>query len=285
VTPPAPLSLGICSFAFHRSVASGAMDVAAIFATCRELGCTQLDPWNAHLCEPAAAPDGLHAGKHPEDARLQVPGWDHVERIRSLGARTGLPFGCIAVDGAHLFEADPAARELNFARACRWIEIAARLGASSVRIDAGGPERLDAQALAVIVPGYAALISRARALGVTVLVENHWGPTVVPDNVLTLLGAVPGLGFLFDTHNWKAGLQAEGWRRCAARATVVHVKTFAFDDAGEEATVDLRPAFAALRQARFQGTWCVESVPTDGDEVGAARATISLIRRHAQEAA
>jgi len=280
----APLRLGICSFAFHRVVASGAMDVAGMFATCRELGCTQLDPWNAHLCEPAGAPDGLHAGSHPEDARLQVPGWEHVEHIRSLGAATGLPFGCIAVDGAHLFEADPAVRELNFARACRWIEIAGRLGAQSVRIDAGGPELLDAHSLAVIVPGYRELVARARALGVAVLVENHWGPTVVPENVLTLLGAVPGLGYLFDTHNWKEGLQAEGWRRCAARAALVHVKTFAFDRAGEESSIDLRPAFAALRAAAFQGTWCVESVPRDGDEVGAARQTIALIRRHAQVA-
>jgi len=284
MTRHAPLSLGICSFAFHRVIASGALDVAGMFAACRELGCTQLDPWNAHLCEPAGAPDGRHAGRNPEDARLQVPGWDHIERIRRLGAATGLPFGCIAVDGAHLFEADPAARALNFARACRWIEIAGRLQARSVRIDAGGPEQLDAASLAVIVPGYRELVARAHALGVAVLVENHWGPTVVPENVLTLLDAVPGLGYLFDTHNWKEGLQGEGWRRCAARASLVHVKTFAFDPAGEEASIDLRPAFAALRAARFQGTWCVESVPHDGDERSAARQTIALIRRHAQAA-
>ena len=82
------LTLGICSFAFHRTVASGAMDVGAMFRACRDLGCTQLDPWNAHLLEPSAGVDGLHAGRNPNDARLGVPSAAQVVReVRALAAR------------------------------------------------------------------------------------------------------------------------------------------------------------------------------------------------------
>ncbi len=276
-----PIKLGICSFAFHRTVAAGAMDLGAMFRACRDLGCTQLDPWNAHLLEPGSGVDSLHAGSNPDDARLGVPGAEQVERIAALGAAVGLPFGCIAIDGAHVFSADPAEMRLHRERALRWIDIAARLGATAVRIDAGGPEALDDATLAIIARGYRELIARARSAGIEVLVENHWGPTVIPANVERLLAAVDGLGLLFDTNNWKPGLQREGWERCARFARLVHVKTFAFDPAGNETSVDLVPAFAALRAAGFAGTWCVESVPKDGDEVTAARLTLELIRRQA----
>jgi len=279
------IKLGICSFAFHRTVAAKAMDLATMFRTCRDLGCTQLDPWNAHLLEPDSGVDSLHAGRNPNDARLGVPSPEQVERIAALGASVGLPFGCIAVDGAHVFSTDAAEVRLHRERALRWIDIAARLGATSVRIDAGGPETLDDATLAIIARGYREIIDRARPAGIEVLVENHWGPTVIPANVERLLEAVDGLGLLFDTNNWKPGLQAEGWKRCARFARLVHVKTFALDPAGNETTVDLAPAFAALRAARFAGTWCVESVPADGDEVTAARRTLELIRRQNAQAA
>ena len=59
----------------------------------------------------------------------------------------------------------------------------------------------------------------------------------------------------------------------------LHLKTFAFDAKGEEATIDLKPAFDLLKAARYAGAWGVESVPRDGDEWQGARKTIELIRK------
>jgi sugar phosphate isomerase/epimerase len=273
------MRIGICSFAFHRTVAQGKLGFDWFARTSKELGCTQLDPWNAHLLEPEAGADGVRAGKNPHDSRLGTPGDAHVELVARQGAAVGLPFGCIAVDGAHIIEKDDAAAKLNRERALRWIDVAAKLKAESVRIDAGGPEEMDAATLARIAEGYREIIDYAGARKVRVLIENHWGPSQIPANVERILDACPGLGLLFDTNNWKAGLQREGWDRCARRAEVVHVKTFVLDDQGEETTVDLKPCFQRLREAKFRGTWCVESVPKDGDEVGMAKKTIALIRR------
>jgi sugar phosphate isomerase/epimerase len=274
------MKIGICSFAFHRTVAAGSMDFAGYATACRELGCTQLDPWNAHLADPQGH-DTLHAGRNPNDARLGLPSPERIERIAAEGAAARLRFGCVAVDGAHVIEADPAAERDNRERARCWIAIAARLGADSVRIDAGGPESLDASLLARIAAGYRELIDLAGSHRLRVLMENHWGPSQIPANVERILEACPGLGLLFDTHNWKPGMQREGWDRCAKHAQVVHVKTFAIGEDGEETTVDLAPAFARLREAGFSGTWSVESVPKDGDELAGARKTIALIRRRA----
>lgn len=272
------MRIGICSFAFHRTVAAGKMDFAGFARTSKELGCTQLDPWNAHLGDASGA-DTLHAGSNPDAARLGLPSDARVEQLRAEAAAVGLPFGCIAVDGAHIIEADAEKERLHAERARAWIALAGKLRATSVRIDAGGPEQPDEATFARIASGYRDLVARGRDVGVRILIENHWGPSQIPANVERILADTPGLGLLFDTNNWKPGLQREGWDRCARYAEVVHVKTFVFDERGEETTVDLAPAFARLREARFAGTWAVESVPKDGDELGAAAKTIALIRR------
>ena len=43
------VEIGVCSFSFHRLLADGKQDVFQYILDCKKLGCTQLDPWNAHL--------------------------------------------------------------------------------------------------------------------------------------------------------------------------------------------------------------------------------------------
>ncbi|MBA3707279.1 MAG: sugar phosphate isomerase/epimerase [Planctomycetes bacterium] len=280
------MRIGICSYSFHRTGAAGKMDIFSFIATSKEMGCTQLDPWNAHLSLAATGADVLAHGADPGKSTVEPPMDDaFLARVDAAAKAAGLPFGCIAVDGAHIFSADPAERAANRRRALRWIEIAARLGADSVRIDAGGTAELPAAMLADIAAGYKDVIAFARARGIQVVMENHWGSSNVPENVVRILDAVPGLGYLFDTHNWAEGRQQDGWRLTAGRATCTHIKTWRFDAQGNEVTVDLKPVFARLRDAGFRGPWGVESVPEDGDELTAARQTIALIRRLAGEGA
>ena len=136
-----------------------------------------------------------------------TPGWP---RSRTAAEEAGLPFGCIAVDGAHIYEPTEEARAENRARAYRWLDIAGYLGAKQVRIDAGGPEEMPDDVFAIIVDGYNDLIPYAAARGIEVIVENHWGPTKHADNCVKLLEAVDGLGLLFDSNNWAEGTARRG---------------------------------------------------------------------------
>jgi sugar phosphate isomerase/epimerase len=275
------MKLGICSFAFHRTWAAGTMDFPGLIQACKDLGCTQLDPWNAHLNEPTKGEDTVRAGRNPQDARLGTPSDEYVDVLVEQVKAGGLPVGCVAVDGGHIYEAEADKRALNNERAHRWIDISGKLGATHMRIDAGGPEDMPEPILAEIVAGYRDLIDHAKQFGIRVLVENHWGPTVIPENVNRLLDAVDGLGLLFDTNNWKKERQHDAWRMCSARSEVVHVKTFAINDDLIDPEIDLTEAFSLLRQHGFNGIWCVESVPRDGEEIAAARRTLDLIRREA----
>jgi sugar phosphate isomerase/epimerase len=274
------MQIGICSYSFHRIWAAGQMDFGRYVEVCKELGCTQLDPWNAHLSELKDPRQTLSAGRNPgQSHHLAVPSRQHVDRIRATAKAAGVPFGTIAIDGAHIYEPTESARQENRQRAYGWLDVASTLGAKQARIDAGGPEEMPDEIFQIIIEGYRDLIARARPLGIEILVENHWGPTLLPRNVERLMEVVEGLGLLFDTRNWKPGHKEEAIKRCAKFARATHVKTGNWDAAGNETGTDVADVVGSLRAARYAGAWGIESVPADGDEIGGARKTVDLVRR------
>jgi sugar phosphate isomerase/epimerase len=273
------LQLSIASFSFHRALQAGRQDMFQYILDSKALGATQLDPWNAHLAQLAEQDRRIPAPETPNQAALEAAEVAYLRQVRAAADKAGLPFGCLAVDGAHIYEPDPLAARRNRAIAYRWLAAARLLGARQVRIDAGGQGDWSAEVFAAIVAGYNELIAHAGSLGIEILMENHWGPSNVPENVVRIMGAVPGLGLLFDSHNWSPGSQERGWQLCARYARSVHIKTFSFAEHGNDPAVDIPRLIRLLMAAGYSGTWGVESVPVDGDEHGAVARTFALIRR------
>ncbi|HJS19341.1 MAG TPA: TIM barrel protein [Anaerolineales bacterium] len=273
------MELSICSYSFHRLLEAGQQDVFKYISDCRDLGCTQLDLWNGHL--PSLLDDKARppASITPEYAELSVDELDYLARIKAAADNVGLPFGCLAVDGAHIYESGPEAQQANRIKAYRWLNVAEAFGAQQIRIDSGGPPELSEEVLEIIVRGYKDLIQRAGEKGIEVIIENHWGASRLPQNVARILDAVPGLGLLFDTANWPEDQREAGWALGVRHARATHFKTFAFDDEGNETTVDIPRAIHMLQEAGYQGSWGIESVPREGDEYKAAEKSIALIRR------
>ena len=273
------MELSICSYSFHRLLEAGEQDVFQYIGDCQSLGCTQLDLWNGHL--PALLDDESRAPNSftPEDAQLSSAELDDLARIKATADSAGLPFGCLAVDGAHIYEDSPEARRANQIKAYRWLNIAEQLRTQQIRIDSGGPSEMPDEVLDIIVAGYNDLIPRAAEKGIEVVIENHWGASRIPENVVRILDAVPQLGLLFDTGNWPEGMRETGWTLCARYARATHIKTFAFDSEGNETTVDVPRAMHILQEAGYQGSWGIESVPRQGDEIEAAKKSIALVRR------
>ena len=273
------MELSICSYSFHRSLEAGRQDVFQYISDCHSLGCTQLDLWNGHL--PSLLDDEARSPSSftPEYAQLSADELDYLARIRDAAASAGLPFGCLAVDGAHIYEPSPEARLAQQIKAYRWLNIAEQLGTEQIRIDSGGSPEMPEDVLEVIVSGYNDLIPRAREKGIEVVIENHWGASRMPENVVRILEAVPGLGLLFDTGNWPEELRETGWTQCARYARSTHLKTYAFDAEGNETTVDIPRAIRILQEAGYEGSWGIESVPRQGDEYEAAEKSVALVRR------
>lgn len=282
------MQLSICSFSFHRMLGEGKQDIFRYIRDCKELGCTHLQPWNAHFARETDAAEVDKLGRNP--GLPELPEWaapptdeGYLRDIRAAAEEAGLAWEAVAVDKAHIYEDDPEARAANRRFAYLWLDIAETLGCPALRIDAGGPEEMPDDVFRVIVEGYEDLIARGADKGVRIVTENHWGPTRVPENVVKLLDSVEGLGLLFDTNNWAEGRQQDGWAMCAKYATNTHVKTFRFDEDGNEPSVDIPKAIGMLVDAGYDGIWGIESCPKEVDEMTGVRRTIDLIRRSLRE--
>jgi sugar phosphate isomerase/epimerase len=275
------MELSICSYSFHRLLEAGQQDVFQYISDCHALGCTQLDLWNRHvpsLLDDEARPEGP-SSLTPEYAQLSAGELEYLARIKAAADSAGLPFGCLAVDGAHIYEDSPEARQAQQIKAYRWLNIAEQLSVQQIRIDSGGTPEMPEDMLEVIVTGYNDLIQRAGEKGMELVMENHWGASRIPENVVRIMEAVPGLGLLFDTGNWPEEMRETGWERCARYARATHLKTFAFDAEGNETTVDIPRAMRYLQEAGYKGCWGIESCPREGDEIEAAKKSVALVHR------
>ena len=282
------MELGVCSYSFHRLLEAGEQDIFQYIVDCKELGATQLDPWDGHLAPLKESEEAWRSEIRPLKVRLSPQDDDYLERVRQAAEGVGLLFGCIAVDGVHIYEPTPKARRANRAAAYGWLEVAARLGAQQVRIDAGGPEEMDVDGFRIIIEGYRDLVARGREVAggnqpIEILMENRWGPSLFPRNVVKIVEAVDGLGLLFDTNNWAQGQRELGWQMCARYARATHIKTFSFDEQGYEPSVDIPRAMQILRGAGYGGCWGIESCPHNGAEYVGVRRPRALIQRVGDE--
>jgi len=251
--------IGICSYSFHRLLEAGKQDMFAYITDCKRLGCTQLDPWNEHF---ASTDDS------------------YIAKVKEAGKRAELPFGLIAVDGGHIYEPTAEARAARRKTAYHWIEIARKLAARQIRLDAGGTAAMPPEEFEIIVAGFEDLKAKCRDAGLELVMENHFGASVIPDNVVRICEQT-GIGLLLDSFNWAKGKEAEGWIKCAKFARACHIKAFAFNDEGEELTINVGSFVRWMKKSGYRGPWAVESVPIDGDEMGAAARTIALIKKYA----
>ena len=253
------MDYSLCSYSFNRIVAAGKMDIFGYITFNKDAGFTILDPWMKHI-ERGYSDNGF------------------LDEVKAAAKAVNLPFGCIAVDGANIYEPTAEARAENRQRAYRWLEVSHYLGARQLRIDAGGRDIAAEAIFDIVVDGYKDIVARAKPLGLEVIIENHWGPYQHPDNLYKLFDAVPGLGLLFDSYNWPAGTHQQAWVQYAKYATATHFKTFRFDEHGHDPDQDIPKVIGLLKAAGYHGCWGIESCPTDGDEIGAAVKTLAWLK-------
>ena len=74
------MKLSIASYSFHRTLAAGNHDMFKYITDCKELGATQLEPWNGHLTPLKDAIEIWKAGADPDDIRFRPGGSDGDRR-------------------------------------------------------------------------------------------------------------------------------------------------------------------------------------------------------------
>jgi sugar phosphate isomerase/epimerase len=197
----------------------------------------------------------------------------YVNALKKAAFRNGMAFPMLSIH-QDFVSPDAAERQKDIDHTKHCIDLAARLGAPAIRLNSGrwntipsfddlmkvkGEEppiagHTEDEAFQWVIQSIEACLPAAEKAGVLMALENHWGLTTRPENLLRIYKAVrsPWLVINMDTGNFATDPYA-GIEMLAPHASIVQAKTYY--GGGEWYTLDLDyPRIASiLRQAGFQG--------------------------------
>ncbi len=179
------------------------------------------------------------------------------------------------VDGVHLWEDDPDARERNYRNALIELKAAATLGAKTVRFDTGGKiAPMTAEQHDYLVARFGEYCRFAADHGFRIGPENHWGLSLVANNMETLARDInhPAYGILLHIGHWEDGDPDGGDRRLAPYTVHTHV------DAATTWGGKLADKMKLLTDAGYVGYWGIEH-HSGTNEYAEIAAQLAQVRR------
>lgn len=222
------MNISIASYAFHGLLREGKMDLFGYLESCRHrYGLQTADVWNDMLLSTEE---------------------DYLLKVKDALDERELTLVNLCVDGPHIWEDDPDAREKNHQDALAYLRAAEILKAKTIRIDAGGQgDTFTEEQFDLIVQRFTEYAQRAHDGGYKVGPENHWGPEVVPETMKRICEAVnhPAFGVLLHFRG------NEGDRVIAPWAMHTHISWQITENC-------LTESMAMLRDAGYAGCWGVE---------------------------
>ena len=210
----------------------------------------------------------------------------YLAELRASADRSGVRSVLIMVDGeGDLGAPDPAARKDAVERHARWLHAASVLGCFAIRVNArseGTPDEQRARS----AEGIGMLADRALAQGLDVIVENHGGISSDGSWMAALMRQVgrPNVGTLPDFGNFKISPTEQydrykGIAEMMPWARDVSAKSYGFDAAGNETTIDYGRVFGILDAAGYNGYVGIEFEGKGMSEHEGILATKRLIER------
>lgn len=264
------LSLALSSWSLHRHLpyfgtgtwspeqAGEEIAITAFPALAQSYGIAELEICQSHLVSDDPAYIAIVA-----------------EAVRAAGCRViNVP-----IDAAGLAQGDQTALDLLR----RWIDAAAALGSTAVRVNTGHLGALsEAEALANVVTGYRELAAYCADRQLSLLLENHWGLSAAPSMILAIYEAVgaPNFRLCPDFGNFAPEARTDGLRAMFPHAAIVHAKVLDVDEAGNHTAFDLAACFALLRESGYEGPLSIE-FEGKGDERRGIATAKPLIERYA----
>ena len=248
------MKISIASYSFHGLMAEGKIDVFGYLESCRyRYGLQTADLWNGLL------------GSHDAGFLLKV---------RQAAEERDLEIVNYHVDGVHLWEEEPEKRERNYRLALEHLKAAAILGAKTVRFDTGGKvEAMTTEQLEFLATRYREYCQFAHDHGFVIGPENHWGLSLIPNNMIRIAEAVasPSYGILLHIGHWEEGDPREGDEKLAKWTAHTHIDA-------NITRLSLNEAIVLLQDSGFTGCLGVEH-HTAKNEYAEVGYQVSEVRR------
>lgn len=210
----------------------------------------------------------------------------YLAQLKQRCDDNGVASGLIMCDreGA-LGDADAAARTKAVENHYKWVEAAKYLGCHSIRVNAQSSGSVGAQA-DYAIDGLRRLSEFGAQHGLNVIVENHggtssngkWLALVIEQVGLPNCGTLPDFGN-FSIAQGRVYDRYLGVAELMPRAMGVSAKSYAFDAAGNETTIDYRRMLTLVRDAGYRGHIGIEFEGRGMDEHAGIRATKALLER------
>jgi sugar phosphate isomerase/epimerase len=222
--------ISLTTWSIHPYLSDGSLALVDMPARVKQAGISTVEICHFHF---------------PETSR------EYVAALREAARAAEVEIFSILVDAFDISQADPQAREHDINAVAEWIDIAAWLGASHVRVIAGEAAASDRDALRRSIIALTRLQQHAQARGVTVISENFKALAIPPANWLAIHEAL-GHGGCADIGNFPAATRVSDFAQVAAHAASIHVKASYAED-GTIQPAEVQACLAAARAHGFAG--------------------------------
>jgi len=208
---------------------------------------------------------------------------DHYfAEFRDAVSRAGSHLVDLGLGGQQFYSPDPATRESALAYGRKWIDIAEKIGAPSVRqhLRLSGGQKPDAS---VAAEALAPLAEYGAKRNIVVNVENDSAKSEDPFVIVAIiekvnnpyLRSLPDFGNTLASHDER--YNARGVRAMLSHAwNMCHVKDSVQAEDGRIKHVDLKNMFALARQSGYRGYYSMEFDTRAGDPIAG---TENLVRQ------
>ena len=217
-----------------------------------------------------------------------------IERLKSESEKHGVKNLLIMVDDEpDLANANPEVRDKAVEAHKKWVDAAAYLGCHSIRVNTFGTMNPDIWVESV-KDGLTKLSAYAATKNINVLVENHGWWSSDPVKVMQAINEInmPNCGTLPDFGNWcirrsenyfggecleEFPDKYEGIKLMMPAAKAVSAKSYAFDENGNETTIDFVRMLQIIKDSGYKGYISVELDIDNNSEREGIKATKDLL--------
>lgn len=217
--------------------------------------------------------------KYVELSQQHFDSWDsqYLNKIRQSLDKAGVSVINVPVDLGDISNPADHERQHDLKLLELWIDIAAYLGSSAVRVNTGRHQ--DEAGFGRVVGSLRQLADYSAERDIVLVLENHGGISSDPASIKRLFEEVgrPNFRSCPDFGNFAEEKRLEGLRVISQYAFLAHAKTYDFLPNGEFTAFDFEACMRVLRESGFDGVLSVE-FEGKGDQVFGVKKSIELIR-------
>ncbi len=210
----------------------------------------------------------------------------YVDELRRRADNVGVRLLSIAVDGhGNLSAIDEDERKQAVRNHRKWFAICQKLGCNAFRANSGGSHGANAteEEIGQCIKSFKELAAIGENTGIRVMMENHGGVSVSPDNIVQVMEAV-GSAYcrvLADFLNWRpTDDKVANLRAIAPYTWATHAKFLSFDENGESNEIDCKSVMAIFKAAEYTNPFGIEYEGQTDDHAGVLKSKV-LIERYA----